>query len=100
MNAGADERFISGHWGLEMATLIDPPTQESVLASTLDMWGPRQGAVERMNFQQAWAKIHPKLVTPITLGDLEDMPAATRRCLDEKIVDAAMQDVCHRSSGK
>ena len=56
--------------------------------------GPRQGVGERMPFQQAWEKIYPKLVTPITLADMENMPATKRGCLEEKIVDAAMQDGC------
>ena len=47
-----------------------------------------------MTFQQAWATIRPRLDTPITLADLEDMPAAKRRCLEEKVVDAAMQHGC------
>ena len=75
-----------------MATLIDPPMQESGLANPLIMCGPRQGAGERMHFQQAWEKIYPKLVTPITLADMENMPATKRGCLEEKIVGVAMQD--------
>ena len=101
MNVGADERLISGHWGLEMATLIDPlsQSQASATASTMSMMGilePRRqdAGGERMTFQQAWAAIRPQLDTPITLADLEDMPAAKRRCLEEKVVDAAMQHGC------
>ena len=98
MNVGTDERLISGHWGLDMATLIDPLTQ-SQASATADMTSmagmvePRRrqdAGGERMTFQQAWATIRPRLDTPITLADLEDMPAAKRRCLEEKVVDAAM----------
>ncbi len=74
MEAGANERLISGRWSLEISSLIDPSSQEGDLVHH----PLSHGAGARMLFQQAWERVNPMLTTAITLADMEDMPARKR----------------------
>ncbi len=71
------------------ATFIDPPSQ----AANHDEQSERpQERLGRLTFLQAWDKVSKITRTDSTPDDMVRMPANKRRCLEEKLIDVAMND--------
>ena len=53
-----------------------------------------QAEAMRLPFLQAWGQVGPLLQSDTAPEDMEAMPACKRRCLEEKVIDVAMNDGC------
>ncbi len=71
-------------------TFIDPPSQEPSHGEGRPTG--MQGQAVRMPFLQACHRVSAMLCTDFTPDDMVRMPANKRRCLEERIIDVAMNE--------